>query len=62
MKLARNLRSGATLVTLKSPEPYLDHFDLLGSSWHKMTWGRVLVYFLRRNSDSSESGSPRPQR
>jgi hypothetical protein len=56
MRLACNMRPGATLVTLKSPEPYLDHFDLLASSWHKMTWGRVLVYFLRRNSHRSESG------
>jgi hypothetical protein len=49
---------------LKSPDPtHLEYFDLVSASWFKMTWGRVLVYFLRRNdhrpasSDSSRISS-----
>jgi hypothetical protein len=58
MKLACNLRPGSTLITLKSPDPYLEYFELVSASWFKMTWGRVLVYFLRRNDRRATDADP----
>lgn len=57
MLLSRNMRPGSTIITLKLPENYQNYFDLISRSWYKMTWGRVLVYFLRRNNNHVELNS-----
>lgn len=48
MTHCKRLKSGSVLMTLKLPKNYKDIFELYQQSWHKMTWGRNLVYYLKK--------------
>lgn len=47
------------LITLKLPEHYSTWFEETHRKWFKMSWGRVLVYFLRRNGIAVDSSKNR---
>mmetsp|Transcript_15109 Transcript_15109/g.22727 ORF Transcript_15109/g.22727 Transcript_15109/m.22727 type:complete len:774 (-) Transcript_15109:140-2461(-) len=48
--LGRALKPGSKFITLKLPENYSQHYDITHQGWYKMSWGRVLVYVLTRNT------------
>lgn len=46
---AQALKAGAMILTLRlPPEDFEENFELKGSAWMKMSWGRCRVYFLKK--------------
>lgn len=48
LNIAKEMKRGGLLLTLKLPDHYNAHFKLFKQEWVKMSWGRCLVYVLQR--------------
>lgn len=52
LEKSKLLKMGAKFITLKLPVGYESWFEVESQSWYKMTWGRILVYILKRTNQS----------
>lgn len=55
LEKSKLLKPGSKFITLKLPVGYEGWFEIDSQSWYKMTWGRILVYILKRTYQNPNS-------